>query len=456
MPNYNDMKKALDMIRDKRNFYLTAEAYYEGTQSEVFTNPSWYRLLSVNGNDFRFNFSRTVVDSVLNRLEIANITANTEAASQRISDIWQMNDLQIDADEIHRRTLVFGSAYAIVWTDINGEITVDYNSPLTTVMIYDDENPRVKKFAAKLWQTEDPNDYTKKIARLNMYYSDRIEKYQMSGEIENVVSVTGFVLVDTVENPWGEVPVFHFRTTKPYGRPEHIDAYGPQDAINKLVVTHMNTVDYQGAPQRYALSGGGNSAEFEDFNEEGTDAENLGMLKNGPGELWYLKGVSKVGEFAPADHKVFTEPVRDFVRSMASITNTPLHYFERTGSVPSGESLRTAEAPLLKKVEDRQISFGSTWADMFRFILKIDNEQEPDVQVDWKAVESMDSLDAWEVAVKKRIVGVSLEQVLVEMGYNINLAREIAATENSIATISQNTNTNNVLMESTGGNIGNE
>jgi hypothetical protein len=68
----------------------------------------------------------------------------------------------------------------------------------------------------------------------------------------------------------------------------------------------------------------------------------------------------------------------------------------------------------------------------------------------------MDSLDAWEVAVKKRIVGVSLEQVLVEMGYNINLAREIAATENSIATISQNTNTNNVLMESTGGNVGNE
>lgn len=455
MPNYNDMKKAIDLIRDRRNHYLTAEAYYEGTQSEIFTNPSWYRLLSVNGNDFRFNFARTVVDSVLNRLEIANITANTEEANQKIQDIWQMNDLQIDADEIHRRALVFGDAYSIVWTDINGNITVDYNSPLTTVMIYDDENPRLKKFAAKLWQTEDPNDYTKKIARLNMYYPDRIEKFEMSGEIENVVSVTGFRLLDIVENPWGEVPVFHFRTTKQYGRPEHADAYGPQDAINKLIVTHMNTVDYQGAPQRYALSGSGNSAEFEDFNEEGTDAENLGMLKNGPGELWYLKGVSKVGEFSPADHKVFTEPVRDFVRSMASITNTPLHYFERTGSVPSGESLRTAESPLLKKVEDRQITFGSTWADLFRFILKIDNEQEPNVQVDWAAVESMDSLDAWEVAVKKRIVGVSLEQVLIEMGYDIEVARAIAATENSIATISQNTNTNNVLMEATGGNIGN-
>jgi hypothetical protein len=455
MPNYNDMKKALDLIRERRNYYLTAEAYYEGTQGEIFTNPSWYRLLSVNGNDFRFNFARTVVDSVLNRLEIANITAATDELTNRAKNVWQMNDLQIDADEIHRRALVYGDAYAIVWTDVNGEPTVNYNSPLTTIMIYDDENPRMKKFAAKLWQTEDPDDYTKKIARLNMYYPDKIEKFEMSGEIENVVSVNGFTLIDTVENPWGYVPVFHFRTTKQYGRPEHLDAYGPQDAINKLIVTHMNTVDYQGAPQRYALSGSGNGAEFEDFDEEGTAAENMGSLKNGPGELWYLRGVTKVGEFAPADHKVFTEPVKDFVRSMASLTNTPLHYFEKTGSVPSGESLRTAEAPLLKKVEDRQITFGSTWADMFRFILTMDAATEPEVQVDWHAVESMDSLDAWEVAVKKRVVGVSLEQVLIEMGYSPALAATIAAEENSLATITQNTNTNNVLMETTGGNIGN-
>jgi hypothetical protein len=322
-------------------------------------------------------------------------------------------------------------------------------------MIYDDENPRIKKFAAKLWQTEDPNDYKKKIARLNMYYPDRIDKFEMFGEIENVISESGFILIDTVENPWNEVPVFHFRTSKQYGRPEHQDAYGPQDAINKLIITHMNTVDYQGAPQRYALSGGGNNQEFEDFDDTAAAEDNIGKLKNGPGELWYLKGVSKVGEFSPADHKVFTEPVKDFVRSMASITNTPLHYFEKTGSVPSGESLRTAEAPLLKKVEDRQITFGSTWTDLFRFILKIDNETEPNVDVKWKAVESMDSLDAWEVAVKKRVVGVSLEQVLIEMGYDVDIAAEIAAKENSLTTLSQNTNTNNVMMETTGGQIGN-
>ncbi len=195
---------------------------------------------------------------------------------------------------------------------------------------------------------------------------------------------------------------------------------------------------------------------MKDFDEEGTDAENIGRLKNGPGELWYLKGVDKVGEFSPADYKVFTEPVKDFVRSMASITNTPLHYFEKTGSIPSGESLRTAEAPLIAKVKDRQITFGSTWADMFRFILKIDNAAEPNVQVKWQDIESMDSLDEWEVAVKKRVVGVSLEQVLIEMGYDLDVAAAIAATEQSLTSLSQNTNTNNVMMEATGGQVGNE
>jgi hypothetical protein len=448
----SDIKKAIDLIVNRRNVYVTAESYYEGTQSEVFPNQRWYKLLGNAGSDFRFNFSRTVVDSVLNRLEIANILGTTDSVNQKINSIWEMNDLKLDANEIHKRALVYGDCYAIVWTDVNGNVTIDYNSPLTTVVVYDDENPRVKKYAAKMWQTKDSQD--KNIVKLNLYYADRIEKYSTFGDLDNLVSSTSFVLSEIIENPWGQIPVFHFRTSKQYGRPEHVDAFGPQDAINKLIVTHMTTVDYQGAPQRYALAGNGNSAEFDDFNDDDVAANNLGTLKNGPGELWYLKGVSKVGEFSPADHTVFTEPVKDFVRSMASITNTPLHYFEKTGNVPSGEALRTAESPLLKKVEDRQISFGNTWRDMFRFILMVEG-MDSDVQVKWQSVESMDSLDAWEVAVKKRVVGVSLEQVLLEMGYDLEIAQKIVAAEQAIATLSQNVNTNNVLMETTGGNVGN-
>jgi hypothetical protein len=447
----SNIKKALDMITDRRNHYLVAESYYSGVQREIFTNDVWLKLFRQDNTHFRFNFAKTVVDAVSNRLEIANITGMTPEANAEIAKVWENNQLELDSSEIHRNALLYGDSYAIVWTDSFGQTTVDYNSPLTTVVVYDDENPRLKKYAAKLWQTEDVQG--KKIAKLNMYFADRIEKYESFGEIENVVSASSFKLVGVVENPWGQVPVFHFRTTKQYGSPEHVDAYGPQDAINKLMATHMVTVDYQGAPQRYALSSGGNGAEYEDFNESGTVDENLGRLKNGPGELWYLNGVSKVGEFAPADHKVFTEPVREFVRSMASITSTPLHYFEKT-SIPSGESLRTAEAPLQKKVRDRQVSFSAAWKELFQFALSMSGIKS-DVDVKWEPAESLASLDAWEVAVKKRVVGVTLEQVLIEMGYDQEIAAQIAAAEAPLTDLSQNTNTNNVLMETTGGQIGN-
>lgn len=454
-----DIQNALERLIDRRSDYNLAHIYYEGTQKELFANQKWSTLFRTTASNYRFNFTRTVVDSVLNRLEIASVLGTTEEANAIINRVWESNDLILDADEIHRRALVYGDAYAIAWTDENGDIQINYNSPLTTVLVYDTENPRLKKFAAKIWQHNDAYDaFNNKVIRLNMYYPDRIEKYEAYGEVDTIVSTTSFTLLETIDNPWGEVPVFHFRTAKQYGRPEHYDAYGPQDAINKLIITHMNTVDYQGAPQRYALSTGGNDAEFADFDQETEGADNFGTLKNGPGELWYLKGISKVGEFSPADHKVFTEPVTEYIKAMASLTSTPIHYFMSTAGQSSGESLRTAEAPLIKKIEDRQISFGSTWRDLFRFILKIENLESQimagnlDVQIKWMQPESLDTLDSWEVAVKKRVVGVSLKQVLLEMGYDSEVADLIVAQADS-GLMSQGMNTSNIAAQQLGQRI---
>lgn len=441
-----DINNALSLIVERRPHYEKAEAYYDGTEQEKFLHKRWNRIFRAEGIDFKFNFTRTVVDSVLNRLEIANIQSTTEEANNVLMQIWEQNDLLLDQDEIHKRALTYGDCYAIVWPDMNGQVSIDYNSPLNTVIVYDEENPRIKKYAVKVWESTSPLGL--KTLRMNAYYADRIEKYETVGSSEmiHLSSSTVFNLIEVVENPWGVVPVFHFRTEKQYGRPEHLDAYGPQDAINKLISTHMYTVDYQGAPQRWALSNGGNDAEYEDFQDDSSRRDNLGTLQNGPGQLWYLKGVDKVGEFSPADHRAFTEPAKEYIRSMASLTSTPLHYFEKTGNVPSGEALRTAEAPLLKKVHDRQQSFGTAWRDLFRFVLEVEGITA-DVMVKWKQVESIDSLDEWEVAIKKKLVGMPVEQILLELGYDEELARQLAELANTAPGLVQNTNTTNLIRE---------
>lgn len=447
----SDINLAFDQIIAKREDYVKADAYYEGTNPEVFANQRWYKVFRFEQADFRFNFSKTVVDSVLNRLEIAQVQTTGDEADAYINRIWEQTDLKIDMNEIHRKALVYGDCYAIIWPNANGELGIDYNSPLTTTIVYDQENPRIKAFAAKMWQITDTNNT--KILKINLYYADRIEKYEGMADLEYITHVPDMFLTETVTNPWGEIPVFHFRTHKPYGRSEHADAYGPQDAINKLISTHMFTVDYQGAPQRYALANGGNTAELEDFSDDDTARENLGALQNGPGQLWYLQGVSAVGQFPAADPDTFTKPVMEFVNAMAAITSTPSHYFVKGSYIPSGQALRVAEAPLTKKVLNRQMAFGSSWRDLFKFMLRVEGITS-EVEIIWKNPETVDSVDSWDIAVRKKSVGMPLEQILLELGYDPEIAAAVSeasvnATGNptEIALRGTGLNTNNLALQ---------
>jgi len=442
----SDIKKAFDHIITSRDAYVKAEAYYDGNQPEVFQSQRWNRIFRFENADFRFNFAKTVVDSVHNRLDIKQVQGVEESANNYLDTVFDQTDIKLDMNEIHRNALVYGDCYAIVWPDMNGTVSIDYNSPKTTTLVYDQENPRIKLFAAKMWQIETENE---KVIKLNLYYPDRIEKYEGRGDLEILTYAPQLSLVETVVNPWGEIPVFHFRTHKPYGKPEHYDAYGPQDAINKLINTHMYTVDYQGAPQRYALANGNNTAELEDFADDDTARENLSSLQNGPGQLWYLQGVSAVGQFPAADPETFTKPVNEFVADMAAITSTPIHFFTSGSYIPSGEALRVSEAPLTKKVLNRQLAFGSTWRDLFKLMLRIEGITS-DIEIVWSNPETIDSVDQWDIAVRKKSVGMPLEQILLELGYDAEIAAQVA--EASVVATGE---TQDISLQATGVNANN-
>lgn len=402
------LKNEVLAVTARRAEYEQAGAYYEGDIPETFSSLALRRAFRQSGYDARLNFCRPVVDAVYNRVEIAAVVGTSDEANRVIGETWEFNELDLDADEIHRRALVYGDCYVMVWPDEDGNLEISYNTPLTTTIVYDPESPKRKLYAVKMWESEEGT-------RMNVYEADRITKYRT--DAKGVTEGAQWHTIEVLENPFGEVPVFHFRTERPVGRPEHKDAYDAQNYINKQFITSMLVTDYQGAPQRYALNKAGNSSEAEDFAEGDTHRENVGALQNGPGKLWFLDGIEKVGEFRPADPNNFWQPIKDTIRAMASLTNTPLHYFEKTGNVPSGEALRVAEAPLIKKVARRQASFGQAWRDLFRFIL-LANGIDEDVQVKWQTVESLDELERLDAMLKKRNVGVSIAQVMREAGYD--------------------------------------
>lgn len=417
------LKEYAGAVLDRADEYKEAGDYYEGNVAEVFSTAQLRNALRASGHRGQHNYCRVVVDAVLNRLEIANIVCDSEEATNKITEVWDNNALDLEANEIHRKALVYGDCYALVWPDENGDVLISYNSPRTTAIVYDPENPRKKLYAVKVWKEGNTLDSKPMKTRMNIYTSEAIHKYV--ADVEEITEGTNWTAVGREDNPFGEVPVFHFRTHRPYGQPEHYSAYGAQNDINKLLATHFYTIDFQGTPQRYALAYTGEH-ELIDFGDDETQRENLNSLHSDPGSLWYLKGIMNVGQFNPADPKVFWEPIGLLKQSMAALTDTPFHFLERAINVPSGESLRVAEAPLMKKVKDRQLSFGTTWRELFNFVLKIEGLKSR-LEVKWNIVESMDSLDEWDVMLKKINAGLSHRQALREAGYEESDIEKIMA-----------------------------
>ncbi|MCX5338362.1 phage portal protein [Streptomyces sp. NBC_00140] len=440
----SDLMYGIEQLDDARPDYREAQNYYDGDVPEIFASARLRRALEDTGVDFRLNFSKTPVDAVVDRLEIAAITAADDAHTKLISQVWNDNGMDLEAPDLHCHACTLGDAYLIVLPvdDDRGTVTgveMHYNSPQTVRAIYSQENPREVDYYIKQWcETHTLG----KVQRAELFYDDRTERWTTrpgadgkqagdwvhwladpdDGEGEDVDSWT-------IPHDYGRPPVFHFRTSRPYGRPEHIGAYGPQNAINKLSITHMGTVDYQGFPQRYALTDAATTdtsdlepGDFDDFPTDDadagpTDTGDDSSLKAGPGEVWLMRGFKAVGQLDAAQPSVFLDPILFEVRAMAQITTTPLHLFDPQGDVPSGESLRAKEGPFVKKIRNRQLSFGATWREVFTFALQLLGVPDAVVDVRWVPAATVDDQTGWQTVGEKIKNGVPRKQALMEAGY---------------------------------------
>lgn len=439
-----DLDSGLEALKTHLPLYHRAAQYYAGDIPELFASIRLRRAMARTGMGFRFNFAKTPVDAITDRLEVSAVKSSDEAVTAVLGDLWEDNQLDLEAPNIHRRAGEFGDAYVIVWptpepdelgpedTEASPNVGIYYNAPDVCRLFYDPENPLLKSHAIKRWQLPATKQW-----RVDLFYADRIERY-VSQVGKKGEKAADFVLYTDdpadewpMVNPFGAIPVFHFRTDRPYGSPEHSGFYGPQDAINKLIISHMAGVDYQSFPQRYALTGAdGDTSEAAALDEDqfafamdtgstataGRDPQS--QFTADPGSLWFMKGVTQVGQFTVADPDVFLKPIEMYLKSGAQITTTPLHYFDPAGDTPSGESLRTAEAPFIKKVRNRQLSYGGTWRDVFLFALHVMGVEDADVQVVWAPAHTVDDETGWTTNHAKLEAGVPHHQVLMEAGYS--------------------------------------
>ena len=436
-----DLINAYAELCEHRPEYAKAEAYFDGSVDEVYASDKVARMLAKSGlNDLdEINFARIPVTAVTDRLHITAVTTGDNDADADIADLFQRNQLDEELPGLHVRACSLGDAYLMVWPQLDDQgavaaVDMFVNGPGTVRVIYDEENPLRKKLAIKSWCIGSGKEQQ---IRADLWYAPqgdepaRIERWvwagKHSGKQDKWERYNGDGQDWTLDNPWGEIPFFHYRTSRPYGRPEHYAAFGPQALINKLVVSHAATVDYQSLPQRYGLidptlDQSGQQADFDPDNPEDIAGDpespmNESQLRNDPGEFWQLYGYRAVGQFDAANPDIYMRPFDRYIKAMAQVTDTPMHLFDSTGDRISGESRREANAPLIAKVQARQRSFGATHADAFEFALRLLGYEGVTVKVSWMPAEQVNDAEGWTTVRAKIDAGVPRERALVEAGY---------------------------------------
>jgi hypothetical protein len=429
-----DLINGLKELDKARAAYSLAWKMYDGTAREVFASPYIQNNIQASADKYRVNVARKPVTAVLNRLKLNSVTVvDGEALQDTLTTISEDNDLDVELPDFFEKVEVYGDSYLLVWpnenatpTETNTVDAVDIfvHKPLDMRAIYDTENPRKIAYVIPRWITVSPFGKDATTGKpLATAYDEALFKPFTEQEEDDQGVVTGDGPVIT--HPWG-LPIYHGRTARPYGRPEHYDAFGPQNIITKLVASQLSTVDWYAFPFRYALSKAGTTgANLNDWGTQGRQAPNehaagsvtpTNRLSAKPGTLTKLHDTDTVGQLEATPSANFTDPIGLYIRLLSMITDTPME-MQAGGAVESGESRRAKLDGLLSKVEARQAALRGPLKDAFEKALEMYGEPGRVVSISWKPAQKISDTEGWQAVKAKEDAGVPIKIALIEAGY---------------------------------------
>lgn len=440
-PVIEDLLHGYALIELNRPKYDAAEAQYDGTADEVMSSRRIRALLQEQGKDMRVNFVNTPVDVIADRLVVLGAVGSDDAATNALELVWKRNRLDLEIPDFILNTCKLGNGYLIVWPGNNDDagqtVDVHWNDPRCTVIVYSPENPRERLFAVKIWDAGGRK-------RAEVYRNGWVAKYRSTAAVESGTSQSFDKAGDWEEwtddedlglwpliNPYDKLPVFELRTGLKR-EPLHLRGYGAQNAINKIVASHLASVDFQAIPQRFAIADGKVDADdtaalyddettLEKTRQEAA-TKRKSSLKSGPGELWWLEGVSEAGQFESADAQFFIDTNNFFIRAMAQVTSTPLHRFDPQGDAPAGESLRAQDKPTVDKAKRLLSLLDASLEDALDFALELLGMEAATVEIQWQALQTLDDAEGWATVQAKMDAGVPALIAFQEAGYPKDVA----------------------------------
>ena len=423
----SDVSRAFEHFKDVYLKYCAYYDYFDGNQPLRYSTERLKLAFEQIRPKFRQNWCAVVINAVLDRMELYGWSTAEETANAILADVWAETGLSLESNEIHESALVCGESFLIGWKEEGEPIEFYFNDPRRAACFYDSDRPKIKTYAAKWWDSDDG-------CHLLLYYPDRLERYlapaKKMSELRAEDAANAFRLEPDgiTTNPFGMIPVFHFRNSLRSHESDLKNVTEIQDAINKLFCDMMVTAEFSAFPARYVIS----SAEID-------------TLQNAPNMIWDLPAGlegqqnTQVGTLEAANLNNYSGQIEALAQSISSITRTPRHYFDHQSSQISGEALITMEAPLVKKVNQKRELFGDVWQEVGQFALLANGYviRKNDVIPQWGKAEADQPLTETQVIMNYRNAGLPLKSALRLSGYTeaeIQIIEQEAAEEKQAQT----------------------
>lgn len=353
---------------------IALESYYAGTQPLAYLSPEARTAIGTRFGRMAANIPRLAVTALAERLRITGFTVGGAPDAALWAD-WTRNDLDQLAGIAHREALTLGESYAIAWADGQSRPQVTIESA-AQVAVRRDPATRSVTAAVKRWELPEGRGT---VAML--YEPDQITRWQSDA----VGATTGFRVVDTVENPFGIVPVVALRNSDRLLGPaasELDDLIPLVDALNKTLADMLVSSEYVGRPRRWATG-------IELVDEVQADGEPVAVNPFPEGNRMMIgeNPDAKFGQLAAADLAGYEAAVRVIVSQIMAVSALPSHYVGVLANQPaSADALRAAEASLTARAEARQAAFGPAWEAVAKLMVATRTGVDPlalDVRIEW-------------------------------------------------------------------------
>lgn len=334
--------------------------YVDGDFDEQMTDEMRRMVNIKRGDEFGANFCEIVCTTMSDRLKVSSIDADNERGKTWTADLLEsvgFDSLQID---VHDAVVCDGDTFIMVdWDNDRGEVRLthelafDGTEGVIPIFKRSDQNEMVA--AVKIWH-ETRRAFADTI-RVNIYYADRIVKYEQTGGLLRELGTLEWTMGDEARTPIG-VPVVAFanrrRSKKPYGLSELENVISLQNMLIRTLYS-MTIIGEVSAFQTRVAQGFTPPSDLMIGDWIVIPQAQEGMME--------MKAYTlPAGQIAPS-----IEQAEYIVNLIYRVSSTP----RETSRDASGEAKKEEENRLLSKVKRAQVKLGNAWEDVLRLAWQV-------------------------------------------------------------------------------------